>query len=315
MVYWDADAEKDLLIGQANGLIGIYLNVGTDALPTFDGGTFLQVGPAGSKVAIDVGDRATLAVADWNNDGKKDLITGAYDGKIRIYLNVGTDSAPDFEAVIFAQNNGSDLAVTSGRASPAVVDFDQDGKKDLLVGNTNGQLLFYANTGTDAAPSFSGYVPLESDGVPIDLIGTPRSRPSVCDWTGDGPVDVLIGAGDGRVHLYQGVWPPGDLNRDGVVNQGDVDWFEFCYTGAGGGPVGFDCELADFDGDDDVDCGDWNQLLLVWPEPEDPPVAPQTACAPPIPTMGEYGVVIMTLLLLTAGAIAMPCSVPAVSKR
>ena len=27
----------------------------------------------------------------------------------------------------------------------------------------------------------------------------------MCDWTGDGEIDVLIGYGDGRVHLFQGV--------------------------------------------------------------------------------------------------------------
>ncbi len=93
----------------------------------------------------------------------------------------------------------------TGRSCPAVRDLDGDGKKDLLTGDTNGQLLFYSNAGTDDAPSFSGYTLVESDGTAIDLPGTPRSRPFVCDWTGDGEPDVLVGAGDGKVHLYQGI--------------------------------------------------------------------------------------------------------------
>ena len=47
-------------------------------------------------------------------------------------------------------------------------------------------------------------VEVEADGVPIDLPGIPRSRPYVCDWTGDGSLDLLVGAGDGIVRLYQG---------------------------------------------------------------------------------------------------------------
>ena len=44
-------------------------------------------------------------------------------------------------------------------------------------------------------------------GLPIDLPGYARSRPAVCDWTGDGALDLLVGAGDGLVRLYQGPEP------------------------------------------------------------------------------------------------------------
>jgi hypothetical protein len=91
------------------------------------------------------------------------------------------------------------------------MDLDGDGNKDLLTGNTNGELLFYKNVGTDATPTFSGYSRITSQGIPIDLAGTPRSRPFVCDWTGDGHLDLLVGAGDGKVHLYQGVPEPATL--------------------------------------------------------------------------------------------------------
>ena len=223
-VYWGADERKDLLVGQADGLVKLFTNIGTDLAPTFDGGTFLQVGPAGSKVNIDVGDRATPTVVDWNNDGRKDLAVGGLDGKIHLFINQGSDAAPDFLAQTFAQNNGADLVVPLARSSPVVFDFDGDGRKDLLTGNTEGQLLFYANTGSDTAPSFSGYVAATSAYVPVNLSGTLRSRPAVCDWTGDGVVDVLLGYGDGKVRLYRGTLP-GDLNCDGAIDFGDINPF------------------------------------------------------------------------------------------
>lgn len=49
VVYWDADTRKDLLVGQADGTVKIFLNVGTDTAPNFDGGTFLQVGQPGTS--------------------------------------------------------------------------------------------------------------------------------------------------------------------------------------------------------------------------------------------------------------------------
>ena len=85
-----------------------------------------------------------------------------------------------------------------------VVDLNDDGRKDLVLGNTEGQLVFYPNVGTDAAPLFDGSQLLEADGETIDLSGIPRSRPSVADVNGDGVPDLLVGAADGLVRQYLG---------------------------------------------------------------------------------------------------------------
>ena len=213
VVDWNGNGKKDLIIGQADGTVKVFFNVGADTDPTFDGGRLLEVGPPGSKAPIDVGDRATLDIVDWNEDGFSDLVMGALDGRIRVFLNEGTEGPPSFfiGLVVPSGAGPGDLFVPSGRSSPVVVDLDDDGRKDLLTGNTNGQLLLYSNQGTDAAPVFSSYGYVTADGVAIDLPYTPRSRPSVCDWTDDGLPDVLIGAQDGKVHLYQGVPEPATL--------------------------------------------------------------------------------------------------------
>ena len=204
VVYWDEDGRKDLLVGRSDGLVVIFLNVGTDADPRFDGGAHLQVGPPGSKSDMDVGSRATPIVVDWDNDGRKDLVVGAIDGEVHLFLNEGTSTAPDFRIERIVQEGGANLVVPTNRSSPDVVDLTHDGKKDILTGNTAGQLLLYENTGSDETPSFSGYVYVESDGVPIDLPSSARSRPFVCEWASDGVPDVLIGASDGLVRVCQG---------------------------------------------------------------------------------------------------------------
>ncbi|HUW20968.1 MAG TPA: VCBS repeat-containing protein [Sedimentisphaerales bacterium] len=218
VVDWDSDGRKDLIAGTLEGSVRLYLNIGTDGEPTFDGGTPLQFGEVGSKANINVAGRATPTVVDWNNDGKKDLAVGALDGKIYLFINEGTDTMPDFlAATSVKQEGGAELVVPPldpvfGRSSPVILDLDGDGKKDLLTGNTDGQLLFYSNVGADAAPVFSDYILIESCGLPIDLAGSPRSRPFICDWTGDGRLDVLIGADDGMVHLYEGVPEPATIS-------------------------------------------------------------------------------------------------------
>jgi len=258
IVYWDADARKDLLIGRADGRIMIFLNTATDDAPSFDGGTFLQFGPAGSKTDIDVGSRATATAVDWNSDGMKDLVVGGLDGRIHIFINDGTDTAPDFLSEQFAQEDGANLYVPSNRSSPIVGDFNDDGRKDLLSGNTNGQLLLYPNVNTDAQPSFSGYSLIEADGTPIDLPGTPRSRPALCDWTGDEPLDIVIGAGDGGVHLYLGRCRA-DINEDGNTDISDLAELLGAYGSSTGDP---DYNpAADLDGDGDIDLSDLASLL------------------------------------------------------
>lgn len=182
----------------------IHLNVGTAAEPRFDTGARVQVGPPGAKVDINVGYRATPAVIDWNEDGLFDLLIGAYDGKLRLYLNEGGTLPPDFRHTLLVSDGSGDLVVPLGYASPTMADFDGDGAKDLVVGNAEGELYFYANAGTPAAPLFGVGGRCESLSVPIDLGYQGRARPFALDWDGDGRQDLLSGSNLGKVHLFLG---------------------------------------------------------------------------------------------------------------
>jgi hypothetical protein len=203
VVNWDGDGRKDLLIGTTEGAVRIYLNVGTDEDPQFDAGAFVQAGLS-SPVDIDVGSRAKPIWVDWNLDGRNDLLCGALDGRLRLYLDTAVMGEPQLDSAIAILEGGAHLIVPGGRSSPGLADFDGDGLRDLLVGNTAGEILLYTNEGSNAEAIFTGYTQVFSNGEAIDLPGDPRSRPSVCDWTNCGRLDVWVGSADGLVYFYEG---------------------------------------------------------------------------------------------------------------
>ena len=64
---------------------------------------------------IDVGYYGAPTMYDWNQDGAKDLILGQFDqGKIRLYLNQGPDTAPAFNGYTFFQSGGVDITLPYG---------------------------------------------------------------------------------------------------------------------------------------------------------------------------------------------------------
>jgi FG-GAP-like repeat len=172
------------------------------AAAILDGGAPLLPGNPGSGYAIP-------CVADWNGDGRKDLLVGYQpDGQIALYLNQGTDAQPCFtNFTVLKTADGTIIRFpSSGCGAPAcwVCDFDGDGKRDLLVGaGADGTVWFYRNTNANPAAT-----PLLAPGVKLktgasDLSVGIRATPYVCDWDGDNLKDLLCGAGDGYVYFFK----------------------------------------------------------------------------------------------------------------
>lgn len=68
----------------------------------------------GKTIDIRIG-HLVPCVTDWNNDGKKDLIIGQFsEGKIRVYMNGGTDSAPVFAEFSYLQADGRPIRLEAG---------------------------------------------------------------------------------------------------------------------------------------------------------------------------------------------------------
>jgi len=78
---------------------------------------------------------------------------------------------PVFDAPVAIEANGVPINVgTGGNASPFLVDWNGDGRQDLLLGQyLSGKVRFYANVGEDTAPEFGDSAYLQADGSDISL--------------------------------------------------------------------------------------------------------------------------------------------------
>lgn len=74
---------------------------------------------------------------------------------------------PELETGVMIRDGALPLSVDDCSA-PDVVDWNNDGRKDLVIGQfTAGNIWVYLNKGTDLNPVFDGGEKIHSEGTPI----------------------------------------------------------------------------------------------------------------------------------------------------
>ena len=136
----DADGDYDLFIGNSfdfladGGRIHFVRNDGNTHVPDW---TFIT----NFYGSIDVGDKCIPTFYDIDQDNDFDLFIGNESGNIYFYQNDGTPQEPQW---IFVTDcyNGIDVGL---RAAPFFADVDNDGDKDLFIGEWGGGINLYRN--------------------------------------------------------------------------------------------------------------------------------------------------------------------------
>jgi len=208
-VDWNNDGKTDLIAGDTQGNVWLFINIGTKKEPKLDTGRRVEadgkaIGPARRTYKTVNGRRVVdktiaashelaktyskLHMADWDGDGLKDLLIG-HSKNIVFYKNTGTKSLPRFQAPVTIEPPGGSFA---HRPSPYVVDWDGDGKKDLLVATEPRKIFFYRNIGTSKAPKLAKPTVLDLKGQ--GFADSYRYRIEVTDWNNDGKLDILAGS-------------------------------------------------------------------------------------------------------------------------
>ncbi len=147
---------------------------------------------------------------DLNGDGNLDILSGSYS-------RASADMAGLFQ-VLYGQSNGKfrKVAVLNGTdekpliiptkdqehiteaicTRPFAIDFDGDGKLDLVVGTFAG--TFYVFTGEGKGKFKPAPAQIMVGDKPLRIEGY-HSDPFVIDWDGDGDLDILSGSSNGGV--------------------------------------------------------------------------------------------------------------------
>ena len=77
---------------------------------------------------------------------------------------------PKYGDGIILEAKGVPIEMQVGCASPCVVDWNEDGKKDLIIGQfSGGKIRYYENIGSKANPKFGDYTFMKDDGEEISL--------------------------------------------------------------------------------------------------------------------------------------------------
>jgi hypothetical protein len=171
---------------------------------------------------------SSVAVGDFNADGKPDIVaTEYYGGTVNVLLNKG-DGTGTFAA-------GQAYAVGGSPTSVAVGDFNADGKPDLAVtvvvpsatGNTYGvSVLLNLGNGTGAFAAARTYTVGGGTSVAVGDFNHDGKLDIV---TTGAEMDVLLNNGNGTFGPAQKVGPAGssvvvaDFNADGFPDLAQID--------------------------------------------------------------------------------------------
>ena len=96
------------------------------------------------------------------------------------------------------------LSVEIGKyTSPVFVDIDNDGDNDLFIGDENGYIYFYENTGNSANAVFVNQIGNNNPFNGVD-VGS-FSSPTFADIDNDGDQDALIGELDSNIYFFENI--------------------------------------------------------------------------------------------------------------
>ena len=205
----------------------LYENIGQNTLPDFNfvKKDFLQAD------MVELGTSAFPTFYDYNNDGLQDLIIGNYGyhspnndpiSSLALFKNTGNDSVPEYDLIdrdwldLSTTNLNTNLNIPALNLSPTFGDLDGDNNKDLIIGDADGKLHLFTNTG-------GGNFQLSTANYQNIDIGQ-FAQPQLIDVNRDGLTDVIVGEQDGTINFLPNSGSISNAVFDTIItNWGGID--------------------------------------------------------------------------------------------
>ncbi|MFQ5632504.1 MAG: FG-GAP-like repeat-containing protein, partial [bacterium] len=196
----DNDEDYDLFVaanvgGQA--VIRFYRNIGSATMPVFE---FIETVVDTSGVEIEA---RKIDLADIDGDGDLDifgstLLAGALNS-IVVYENVGSAGSHQFVQQDTLRDVDSNVIAHFDMFYRAV-DMDDDLDLDLLIGDPDGRLNLYENTGNQTAAEFTL---IDTFFGGISTGSNSRNIPFATDIDADDDLDIFVGRFHGGLMFFR----------------------------------------------------------------------------------------------------------------
>ena len=223
---WDGDGDEDLIVGNSAGDLAFIENLTGGENPVWAAPVFFKAN--NEKIRIMAGENGSIqgpceakwgytvpTVADWDCDGRPDIIINSIWGEILWYKNTGdlTCLQGPFKMKVDWGNSpqkpiwnwwnpGSTDLVTQWRTSAFAIDWNKDGLMDLVMLDHEGYLCFYERfkRGNELwlKPGKRIFYQIQPDKTELLRLsdkqagGSGRRKLCFVDWDGDGDLDIII---------------------------------------------------------------------------------------------------------------------------
>lgn len=209
---FDSDGDHDLFVGEQKGIIHYFQN---------DGGTFAldtANNPLKNWNKGDTGEKSKPTFVDLDDDGDLDVVIGKGNGELRYLKNDDgvlseqyswQGSSPfSYQKTDSVGNLVQDWGYldVGDEAAPAFADLDGDGDLDAYVGNKDGAIVMYVNTGSATEPSFAQDTTVNnpfSDLSSYHSEGFDSPTPIFVDLDADGDLDMPMGFLNGPLTYFE----------------------------------------------------------------------------------------------------------------
>lgn len=228
----DKDGLLDMIIGEWKGNLHHYEQISVDA------DSFLLVTEDFDSIKVD--GNASPHFTDLDQDGLLDLLIGANSGNLFLYEQESTSSE---EFVMISDSLRIDPPTF--RLNPTVIDLDQNGLLDLLVGGNFGDLSHFEQTEAGSIDFAVHSLRVFED----NKLMYGGSAPCIYDFDSDGLFDLIVGEMDGLYHHFE---QSSVMSFDFTVQS--QNFFNLLDVGTGAAPC-----LADLDDD-----GLWDLIVGEW---------------------------------------------------